>query len=42
MRSRLVKIGLMRSDSPRGTWEISDKGREHLINLSEEEDLNSE
>ena len=42
MWSRLVKVGLMKSDSPLGTWEISDIGREHLINLSSEEDLNSE
>lgn len=33
-RNTLVKEGLMKSDSPRGIWEISEKGREFLRNRS--------
>lgn len=29
-RAAMVKDGLMKSDSPRGIWEISDMGRQHL------------
>ena len=29
-RNTLVREGLLRSDSPRGIWEISDEGREVL------------
>jgi Mrr N-terminal domain len=29
-RLRLVEEGLLKKDSPRGTWEISDKGRQRL------------
>ncbi len=29
-RNDLVKEGLFRNDSPRGTWELSDEGRRHL------------
>lgn len=32
MRLALVRRGLMRNDSPRGTWEITDAGREYLRN----------
>ena len=32
MRLDLVRRGLMRNDSPRGTWEITDAGREYLRN----------
>ena len=32
MRLALVSRGLMRNDSPRGTWEITDAGREYLRN----------
>jgi hypothetical protein len=32
MRLKLVKAGLMRSDSEKGTWEISQEGREYLEN----------
>ena len=32
MRVDLVRRGLMRNDSPRGTWEITDAGREYLRN----------
>ena len=35
MRSALVRIGLMKVDSPHGIWEISDAGREHLRNKRE-------
>ena len=31
-RSTLVKEGLLRPDSPRGTWALSDKGIEHVAN----------
>jgi hypothetical protein len=30
-RSNLVKEGLFRDDSPRGVWELSDKGRTFLV-----------
>jgi hypothetical protein len=39
MRSELVNRGLMRDNSPRGIWEISDAGREYLLN--NEENLNN-
>lgn len=29
---RMVKTGFLRSDSPRGTWEITEKGRKILMN----------
>ncbi len=29
-RSNLVKEGYLRDDSPRGTWELSEKGMDHL------------
>lgn len=29
-RAAMVKEGLMKGDSPRGMWEISDAGRRHL------------
>ena len=29
-RLRLIKSGFLKDDSPRGVWEISDAGREHL------------
>jgi hypothetical protein len=32
MRRELINKGLMKEDSPRGVWEISDAGREHLLN----------
>ena len=32
MRRELINSGLMMANSPRGIWEISDAGREHLIN----------
>ena len=31
MRKGLIKEGLMKKDSSRGVWEISEKGRNHLI-----------
>jgi restriction system protein len=33
VRLRLVERGELLADSPRGTWEISDKGRERLRSL---------
>lgn len=33
-RLRLVKAGLLKDDSPRGTWEISDAGRKHLEQMA--------
>ena len=41
MRRELINRGLMIANSPRGIWEISDTGREYLINLNSEENLNS-
>lgn len=35
-RYSMVKEGLLRDDSPRGVWEISDEGRKHLFELKEE------
>lgn len=35
-RNTLVREGLMKSDSPRGVWEISDAGREWLLRESAE------
>ena len=32
MRRELISKGLMMADSPRGIWEISDAGREYLLN----------
>ena len=32
MRRELINKGLMKDDSPRGVWEISDAGREYLLN----------
>ncbi|RKU36680.1 hypothetical protein C6495_03085 [Candidatus Poribacteria bacterium] len=32
MRSKLVRKGLMKDDSPHGIWEITDAGREYLRN----------
>jgi restriction endonuclease Mrr len=29
-RNRIAREGLLKSDSPRGIWEISDKGRQVL------------
>jgi hypothetical protein len=29
-RNSMVNEGLLKKDSPRGIWEISDKGRSHL------------
>jgi len=29
-RYKMVRAGLLKSDSPRGVWEISDKGRKAL------------
>jgi len=29
-RAKMIKEGLLREDSPRGVWEISEKGREYL------------
>ncbi len=37
MRRELINKGLMTANSPRGIWEISDMGREYLINLNSEE-----
>ena len=37
MRRELINQGLMQANSPRGIWEISDTGREYLINLNNEE-----
>ena len=31
-RSALVKEGYLSADSPRGTWALSDKGTEHVVN----------
>ena len=33
-RYKMVRAGLLKSDSPRGVWEISDKGREALQEMS--------
>lgn len=41
MRRELINRGLMITNSPRGIWEISDTGREYLINLNSEENLNN-
>lgn len=35
MRRELINKGLMIADSPRGIWEISEAGREHLLNRGE-------
>ena len=35
MRRELINRGLMQANSPRGIWEISDAGREHLLNNRE-------
>ncbi len=32
MRRELINKGFMKEDSPRGIWEISAAGREHLLN----------
>ena len=32
MRRELISKGFMKDDSPRGIWEISEAGREHLLN----------
>ena len=32
MRRELINKGLMKEDSPRGVWEISEAGRNHLLN----------
>ncbi len=32
MRRELINKGFMKDDSPRGIWEISDAGREHILN----------
>ncbi|MDE0315870.1 MAG: type I restriction enzyme HsdR N-terminal domain-containing protein [Candidatus Poribacteria bacterium] len=32
MRRELINKGFMKEDSPRGVWEISDAGRNHLLN----------
>ena len=40
MRRELINRGLMQTNSPRGIWEISDAGREHLRNNGE--NLNDE
>lgn len=32
MRRELINKGFMKDDSPRGIWEISDAGRNHLLN----------
>jgi len=36
VRWDLVQEGLMKGDSPRGIWEISEKGREYLESLSKD------
>ena len=41
MRRELINRGLMIANSPRGIWEISDTGREYLINFNSGENLNS-
>lgn len=35
-RHSMVNEGLLRNDSPRGTWEISEKGREYLSSREKE------
>ena len=40
MRRELINKGLMKENSPRGIWEISDEGRNHLLN--NRRNLNSE
>jgi len=33
VRLKLVQAGLVKKDSPRGVWEITQSGREYLLNL---------
>lgn len=37
-RSVLIQEGLIRSDTPRGIWGITDQGRDELARLQQEED----